>query len=109
MKRFKEPVYVRQEVLFLKEWYQPGCVPKARNVPMLKSPDRVWTLYTEMDENKPPTLPFKPIHNFNAFLEDYTHDWNWRLVRRDGKMIGEFDFYSRVVDRPVWVLLEFKK
>jgi hypothetical protein len=60
---------------------------------------RVWTLY-ENDKNKPPTLPFSPMHNHNAFIEDRIHDWN--IVN------GKFRYGSRVMDRDVWILVEMK-
>jgi len=95
----------RQEVLFLKEWYQPGSVPKARPVVCPVEPDRVWTLFRHEDEAEPPILPMVPLHHINAFAEDYMHDWNWRVV----KGVGMLDYSSRVADRPVWILLEFKE
>ncbi len=90
----------RQVVLFLKDWYQPGSVMKARNVPLTEKPDTVWTLFRETDPNNPPKLPIVPQHRIKAFAEDYIHDWNWRR--------GELIFSSRVADGPVWILLEYK-
>lgn len=111
MKRRKQVVYTRQEVVFLKDWIpagQPGagCVNKAKRVPIAERPGRVWTLYRESDENKPPVLPIIPVHNVNAFLEDYVHDWN-EVRGKDGKLM--LDYSSRVIDRPVWILLEYEK
>lgn len=63
-------------------------------------PSRVWTLFRDTDENAPPTLPIKPQHRVNAFLEDRVHDWT---TTRDGL----FKYFSRVTDEPVWVLLEY--
>ncbi|HDX8426152.1 TPA: hypothetical protein RQN23_000828 [Aeromonas veronii] len=61
---------------------------------------RLYTLYHFTDENKPPELPFSPVHNINAFIEDKGHDWsqNDREIR----------FTSRVVDQGVWLLAELK-
>lgn len=111
MKRYKPPVYTRQELVFLKEWIQPGqpgagCVPKARRVPISERPGRIWTLFYEQDENKRPVLPIIPVHNRNAFLEDYVHDWN-DVKGKDGQLM--LDYSSRVIDRPVWILLEYEK
>lgn len=104
IKTRKEPArYDRQVLVFLKEWYQPGSVPKARPVSVAEEPDRCWTLYRHTDESAPPTLPFIPQHRINAFSEDYMHDWNW--YPRNG---GTFDYSSRVAEGPVWVLLEYK-
>lgn len=64
-------------------------------------PDRVWTLYNEINESTPPTLPIVPVHRQNSFLEDYVHDWNIDHKKR-------FRYASRVCDGGVWVLLEFK-
>jgi hypothetical protein len=89
-----------QELVFLAEWHRPGIVPKAKPVRVARRPDRVWTLFRDEDPLKPPALPFHPLHRVNAFAEDYVHDWDWRN--------GVFDFYSRVADRPVWVLLEYE-
>lgn len=90
----------RQVVLFLADWYKPGSVMKARNVPLLEKPDAIWTLLHETDPNKPPKLPIVPRIRVNAFPEDYVHDWNWRR--------GELIFSSRVADGPVWILLEYQ-
>jgi len=60
----------------------------------------VWTLYNETDKSKPPALPFSPVHNHNAFIEDRLHDWN--IIN------GKFRYGSRVMDQDVWVLVEMK-
>lgn len=106
-------VYTRQELIFLKDWRQPGqpgcgSVPKAVRVPLPpgKKPDRIWTLYRHCDENVKPELPFAPVHRFNAFIEDYVHDWNERKMP-DGSL--ELAYSSRVADGPVWILLEYKE
>lgn len=96
---------MRQALIYLKEWYKPGCVPKARPVPCPEEPDRVWTLYLHDQEASPPALPFVPVHNRNAFLEDYVHDWNWYPGRGDRP--AALDYASRCMDRPVWILLEY--
>lgn len=77
-----------------------GGVYKPANVD--EEPDRVWTLFLPDHEtqDKPPTLPVYPVHNKNAFLEGYVHDWNWHN--------GKFRFYTRVNDRSCWVLLEYE-
>lgn len=101
-------VATRQKLVFVKEWRPAGdqyLTPRARPIPYTEpeEPVRVWTLYGHDDENAPPPLPFSPVHNKNAFLEDYVHDWNihgWG----DNRFL---DYASRVVDRPVWILLEF--
>lgn len=64
-----------------------------------KQPRRVWTVLTTFEQDKPPTLPFYPVHNQTAFLEDWVHDWNWDN--------GKFRYYTRVMDRSCWILLEF--
>jgi hypothetical protein len=94
----------RQELVFLREWHVPGSVPKARPVPLAMCPDRVWTLFREEDETKPPVLPLLPLHGRTGFLEDKIHDWDWRPTSG-----GTFYFHSRIADRPVWVLLEYKE
>lgn len=66
---------------------------------------QVWTLYLNTDPSKPPQLPFFPRHNVNAFMEDYIHDWNVRVFEGQAYL----DYYSRVADRPVWVLLEYRQ
>lgn len=60
----------------------------------------VWTLYHHQDRDKPPELPFYPVHHKNAFSEDYMHDWNIHQ--------GKFRYGSRVTDEPVWVMVEMK-
>lgn len=94
---------MRQELIFIKDWHKPGIVPKARPIHLAQKPDRIWTLYHN-NPHKRPRLPFSPHHNVNAFSEDYIHDWNWHS--RNG---GTFDYFSRVADRPVWVLLEYEE
>lgn len=64
-----------------------------------EEPKRVWTLFKNDDEFNPPSLPFEPKHNFNAFLEDKMHDWNIH-----GK---KFHYGSRVSEGGVWLLFEF--
>lgn len=63
--------------------------------------EAVWTLYLHSDETAPPPLPYRPVHNKNAFLEDRMHDWNIDNNR-------QFKYASRVTDEPVWVLIELK-
>ncbi|MFA5186542.1 MAG: hypothetical protein WC551_08720 [Patescibacteria group bacterium] len=90
-----------QQLLFIGEWTKGGAtglIPRALPCAVERKPDRVWTLYC--NPAAPPNLPFEPQHNVNAFYEDYMHDWNWRA--------GQFRYYSRVADRPVWVLLEYE-
>lgn len=113
---------MRQQLIFLEHWYKPGMCPKARPVPLDKRPDRVWTLFCDNDKNSPPSLPFRPQHHHNAFLEDEVHDWNFYPPGRMSKSLrsksapsyqiddglGTFDYASRVADRPVWILLEYK-
>jgi len=90
----------RQEVLFLSDWYKPGMVMKARNVPLKEEPDGLWTLFREKNPSNPPKLPIVPVARINAWPEDYIHDWNWRR--------GELIYSSRCADGPVWILLEYK-
>lgn len=61
-----------------------------------RKPKRVWTII--MDSK--PSLPIKPIHNVNAFLEDHLSDW---------VMVDPFHlrYFSRITSGEVWVLLEF--
>jgi hypothetical protein len=94
----------RQELIFLKNWSKPGHAMKADPVPCPHEPSRIWTLFREEDETKPPTLPIVPVHRVNAFSEDYVHDWNWR---RPGRGPAMLDYFSRIADGPVWILLEF--
>lgn len=71
-------------------------VTKDRRLKVEKRPKRVWTLFEDA-----PTLPFVPVHNKNAFIEDYIHDWT---------MIDEttMKYYSRVVLDSVWILVEYE-
>lgn len=78
---------VRQEIV----WVPPG-----RKIQVLERPKRVWTLFSESK----PELPFTPIHNHNAFLEDFLHDWN--MVNAT-----TLRYYSRVALDSVWILLEY--
>jgi hypothetical protein len=94
---------VRQEVLWM-TWEEIPSLPskgKFKPVPLagLKEPNRVWTLYHETDFSKTPLLPINPVHNHNAFLEDWMHDWN---VHGD-----KFFYFTRIMGRGVWVLFEY--
>lgn len=85
-------------------WMPKSTLPEPRmncSVPFTgsKRPDRLWTLYLHTDKNQPPSLPFKPIHNENAFIEDYMHDWDISN--------GKLKYFSRVCFGGVWLLLEF--
>ena len=64
---------------------------------------RVWTVPTHRDPEVPPELPMTPQHRFNAFLEDYLHDW--RRVGGNGSKVLKYG--SRFVDNCVWVLVEY--
>jgi hypothetical protein len=88
-----------QKLLWIGEWEKRGMVQKAKPIPLRKAPGRIWTLYEHTNKKRPPKLPFHPVHLQGAFQEDWIHDWNWRG--------GKFYYYSRVADRPVWVLLEY--
>lgn len=67
-----------------------------------KDVQAVWTLFSYTDEKKPPSLPFVPQHRITAFLEDKLHDW--AITPK-----GMFRFFSRVVDRDCWVLIQLKE
>lgn len=63
----------------------------------------LYTLYKHTDHDNPPALPFKPVHNENAFIEDRLHDW-----RHDEKN-GRIHFFSRIADQAVWLLAEVEE
>jgi hypothetical protein len=93
----------KQKLVWIGSWRnRDGAVtlPMADPVQLAEHPTNVWTLYQHTDEKAPPKLPFKPIHRVNAFVEDEMHDWTWRG--------GRFYYRSRVMDRPVWVLVEYE-
>lgn len=64
-----------------------------------KRPKYCWTLMFYNDPENPPRLPFAPVHNVNAFMEDWGHDINIR----NEKLI----YRSRVSDGGHWFLMEF--
>ena len=96
---------MRQELLWIPEAEDRGAfVKKAPLVPFPYEtrPMKVWTLYTERDPDKTPQLPLKSRHHHGAFKEGYIHDWEIRN--------GEFfDYFSRVIDGYVWLLLEWEE
>lgn len=97
----------KQVFVYLKDWetFKDGRPPKAKRVPLsFGIPKRVWTLFRHEEEMDAPTFPFRPVHRVNAFLEDYVHDWNDVFVKPG---IVELDYFSRVADRPVGILLEY--
>ena len=94
---------MRQKVLWIGEWVKGGAngqIPVAKSTECPEKPDSLWTLYLENRPESPPPLPMVPVHLTNACLEDQGHDWVWR----DGRL----RYFSRVVDRPIWVLLIYK-
>jgi hypothetical protein len=103
MQRRQPKTVVRQEV----HW-----VPESRVLSLPVKPFRVWTLYQPVDLDRSedstqdptvtPTLPITPVHNYNAFLEDYVHDWQWY----EG---GKFRYYSRVARDRIWILVEYSE
>lgn len=68
-------------------------------VEVAEEPARVWSLPRHTDPDAPPSLPFRPVHRENAWLEDRVHDWNWRA--------GRLTYASRVTGGRVWLLLEY--
>lgn len=62
-------------------------------------PTKVWTLFREMDPNRPPALPITPVHGVNASFEDVGHDWKVAG--------GTFRYSSQSTDGNRWLLLEF--
>ncbi len=93
----------RQVLVFIRDWLPPadaGCPHRAVPIEVPEEPSDVWTLANERDESHPPALPIVPIHGVNAFAEDPGHDWKWRK--------GQFRYFSRVTDEPVWVLLVYE-
>lgn len=95
---------VRQTLVFVEfQSRKPGAV-SARAKPVAldstERPARLWTLIDCHDKQHPPALPFVPVHLQNAFMEDHIHDW-----RLSGSTLS---YYSRVMDRGVWVLLEYR-
>jgi hypothetical protein len=92
---------MRQELLWMPEGIDVGAYAKRCQVPYKgEVPSKLWTLYPHTSEATPPELPYTPIHNENAFLEDPHHDW--RIVKEG------LNYYSRVSEGGVWLLLEFK-
>lgn len=94
-----EKKVVRQEVVWLD-------FPVTKTFPTgEEKPFRIWTLFVDGDKDKKPELPIVPVHNQNAFLEDFVHDWNVQFDRESQRR--SIRYYSRVVDRPVWILIEY--
>lgn len=94
-----KPEYT-QKLLWV-EWdpsrgFQGGFKP----IVLEQRPDKIWTVYTHLEADKPPTLPLKPVHHNGFFYEDAIHDWNWS----NGKLI----FATRVIGQSCWILLEYK-
>lgn len=67
---------------------------------MPNKPVHVWTLYSEPADQSNPS-EFKPVHSYNAHLEDVGHDWNWRN--------GTLTYFSRVSSprHGVWLLIQY--
>lgn len=98
--RFGAPAEPEQGLL----WMPPADLDKppmsTRILPHMREPKRLWTLIRE-SQGATPVLPYVPVHNQNAFLEDKIHDWNFAN--------GKLRYYSRVVNahEGVWLLLEY--
>lgn len=92
---------MRQELVWM-EWVPDDSFVGGRfkPVPIKEKPHLIWTLYLHTDKEVKPELPYNPRHHYNAFLEDYVHDWNIY-----GNMLK---YYTRAMDRSCWILLEFK-
>lgn len=93
----------RQELLWIEKGKNTGGTA-LRCDPVIfdkEIPKYVWTLFNETNKNIKPTLPIKPVHHVNAFLEDRIHDWN---VRKE-----KFYYYSRISTGEVWLLLEYEE
>ena len=93
----------RQELL----WIPVARQSQGRHVKMVppigykgKLPDHVWSLYTFNNRHDPPTLPYAPVHQQNAFLEGQGHDWS---------VVGDLFMYRGATDGGCWALLEFNK
>lgn len=78
--------------------YASWIGPCKRFRPIL--PHQIWTLYHYTDELTRPHLPYVATHNVNAFLEAYVHDWN-------DDPDGYLQYHTRILDRSVWILLEY--
>lgn len=91
-----------QRVVWM-EWVPDNTFGRGHFVPVKldKEPDRLWTLYDELDQTREPKLPIIPAHRHGAWAEDYVHDWNFE---HDGRL----RYYTRIMDRSCWILLEFK-
>lgn len=109
----------KQELLWLPKGVQRPDTFAAK-VPLVAypfdaEPKKLWTLPRETDQKKPPRLPYAPVHNQNAFLEDKLHDW--KIVKKGmgiqtetslgDEIVSFLDYFSRVSDGGCWVLLEF--
>lgn len=84
-------------------------MPSCHRLELESKPDRVWTWapYTLEEWNyrgEPLPVNVELRHLYNAFLEDYAHDWLWYL---DEKVLR---YFSKVVgkDEPVWLVLEYE-
>lgn len=102
--KFSSSPSVSQHLLFVR-FEEADTFAGTRAIPQkvdFKEEDvqAVWTLFSYTDEQKPPALPFVPQHRITAFLEDKIHDWT--ITK------GMFRFYSRVMDRDCWVLIQMK-
>jgi hypothetical protein len=96
----------KQYLLFVKfapkkpgQWRRAVPTELPTELQGLTRPARVWTLIGQTNPDQVPALPIIPTHNHNAFLEDHIHDWRIQGTK--------FNYYSRVMDRGTWVLLEY--
>lgn len=95
---------MRQMLVYFHHQAQLGVSTPPVEIPgVSKRPSRLWTMVHARDPDKSPALPVTPRHHHNAFLEDYIHDWNWR-VKDD---VALLKYYSRASDGRVWLLLEY--
>lgn len=96
--------YDYEQMVLWMEWVPDESITSGgrfKLADLVKQPDRIWTLLSPGDRQRPPSLPIMPVHNNNAFLEDRSHDWHWQR--------GKLRYFSRVADRHVWLLVEYKK
>ncbi len=100
---------MKQKLMWIPEAKDRGAIAKKAPLvpyPYEKLPQKVWTLYKEIDPDKPPKLPFKPVHHEGAFIEDYTHDYDIYVIDKEGEKF--LDYSSRVMEGSVWILLEWE-
>ena len=97
----KSPKLVRQDLKFMTWEKNDKLITKGKFRPEPFTEVRPTYIHSlpQYDAKKKPELPIRTRHGENSFMEDYVHDWNI--------LGGQLHYFTRVMNRSCWILLEW--